>query len=111
MEDKLLRYTLRVDRRLFQKFRYIAEAEARSANKEIEQFLKKRVAEYEKENGKIDVPNWHANERNKRIKEDLGKTAQILFFYKNSGIGAALKGSYLLGAGGIPVRSAEQSLL
>ena len=49
METKLLRYTLRVDRLLFQKFRYIAESEGRSANKEIEQYLKKRVAEYEKE--------------------------------------------------------------
>lgn len=45
MEDKLLRYTLRVDRVLFQKFRYIAEFEGRSANKEIEQYLKKRVAD------------------------------------------------------------------
>ncbi len=35
MEDKLLRYTLRVDRSLFRKFRYIAESEGRSANKEI----------------------------------------------------------------------------
>ena len=35
MEDKLLRYTLRVDRVLFRKFRYIAESEGRSANKEI----------------------------------------------------------------------------
>lgn len=55
MGDKLLRYTLRVDRILFQKFRYIAEAEGRSANKEIEQHLKKRVAEYEKEFGKIEA--------------------------------------------------------
>ena len=55
MEDKLLRYTLRVDRILFKKFRYIAEAEGRSANKEIEQYLKKTVASYEKENGEIDV--------------------------------------------------------
>ncbi len=55
MDDKLLRYTLRVDRILFQKFRYIAEAEGRSANKEIEQYLKKRVAEYEKEFGKIET--------------------------------------------------------
>lgn len=55
MNDKLLRYTLRVDRLLFQKFRYIAESEGRSANKAIEQYLKKRVAEYEKENGKIEV--------------------------------------------------------
>lgn len=55
MDDKLLRYTLRVDRILFQKFRYIAGAEGRSANKEIEQYLKHRVAEYEKENGKITI--------------------------------------------------------
>ena len=46
MDNKLLRYTLRVDRVLFQKFRYIAESEGRSANKEIEQYMKKRVAEY-----------------------------------------------------------------
>ena len=61
MDEKLLRYTLRVDRLLFKKFRYIAESEGRSANKEIEQFLKKRVAEYEKENGKILVDNGENN--------------------------------------------------
>ena len=55
MDEKLLRYTLRVDRLLFQKFRYIAQSEGHSANKEIEQYLKKRVAEYEKEYGKIPV--------------------------------------------------------
>lgn len=53
MDDKLLQYTLRVDRLLFQKFRCIADSEGRSANKEIEQYLKRRVAEYEKEYGKI----------------------------------------------------------
>lgn len=52
---------MRVDRLLFKKFRYIAESEGRSANKEIEQFLKKRVAEYEKENGKIPVDNGENN--------------------------------------------------
>lgn len=55
MDNKLLRYTLRVDRLLFRKFRYIAESEGRSANKEIEQYLKKRVAEYEQTNGKIEI--------------------------------------------------------
>lgn len=54
MEDKLLRYTLRVDRVLFRKFRYIAESEGRSANKEIERYMKRTVAEYEKGNGKIE---------------------------------------------------------
>ena len=54
MEDKLLRYTLRIDRELFRKFRYIAGAEGRSANKEIEQYIKKRVAKYEEIYGEIE---------------------------------------------------------
>ncbi len=55
MEDKLLRYTLRVDRNLFAKFRYIAEYEGRSANKEIEQYLKRRIAEFEQTHGAIEI--------------------------------------------------------
>lgn len=51
--DDMLRYTLRVDRLLFQKFRYLAGAEGRSANKEIEMYIKKRVAEYEAKHGNI----------------------------------------------------------
>ncbi|MBD5138386.1 MAG: TraY domain-containing protein [Oscillospiraceae bacterium] len=61
MEDKLLRYTLRMDRVLFAKFRYVAEYEGRSANKEIEQMLKKRVAEFEKEHGKIEIAHDEIN--------------------------------------------------
>ena len=57
MADKLLRYTLRIDRHLFQKFRYIAEYEGRSANREIEQYIKKCVARFEEEHGKIEV-SW-----------------------------------------------------
>ena len=53
MEEKLLRYSLRVDRRLFQKFRYIAGSEGRSANKALEQYIKQRVAEYEADHGSI----------------------------------------------------------
>lgn len=53
MEDKLLRYTLRIDRRLFAKFRYVAEYNGRSANKELEQMMKRRVEKFEKEHGEI----------------------------------------------------------
>ena len=53
MEDTIVRYTLRVNRRLFQKFRYIAEYEGRSANKEIEQYMKRRVRDFEAEHGAI----------------------------------------------------------
>ena len=54
MEDKMLRFTLRVDRKLFKKFRYIAESEGRSANKELEQFIKRHVARFEEKNGIIE---------------------------------------------------------
>ena len=53
MKDKLLCYTLRVDRLTFQKFRYIAESEGRSANKALERYIKHHVAEYESIYGSI----------------------------------------------------------
>ncbi|MEE0775484.1 MAG: TraY domain-containing protein [Bacillota bacterium] len=53
MANKLLRYTLRIDRIYFQKFRYIAVSKGRSANKEIEQYIKKRVRQFEETQGKI----------------------------------------------------------
>ena len=53
--DNMLRYTLRVNRVLFKKFRYVAESKGRSANKEIEQFMKRSVRDFEKENGEIVV--------------------------------------------------------
>lgn len=52
MEDKIVRYTLRVDRHLFKKFRYIAESEGRSANKEIEQYLKSELLNLKKKTEK-----------------------------------------------------------
>lgn len=55
MEDKLLRYTLRVDRLLFKKFRYIAASKGRSANKEIEQLIIKQIAAYENKYGEINI--------------------------------------------------------
>ena len=55
MDEKVLRYTLRVNRDMFEKFKYNAESEGRSANRSIEQYIKKRVAKYEEENGIIEI--------------------------------------------------------
>ena len=55
MSNEILRYTLRADKLLFQKFRYIAAYEGRSANREIEQYLKRRVAKFEEEHGEITI--------------------------------------------------------
>lgn len=57
MKDDLLRYTLRISKNLLDKLDYIAKYEVRSKNKEIEQLIKKRILEFEKENGEIDLNN------------------------------------------------------
>ena len=51
--NTILRYTLRVNRDLFKKFRYVADSEGRSANRELEQFMKKLVREFEAKHGVI----------------------------------------------------------
>ena len=53
MRDDLPRYTLRIPQILLDKLGYIANYEGRTKNKEIEQLIKKRIAEFEAEHGVI----------------------------------------------------------
>ena len=53
MKDPLGRYTLRVEQALLDKLGYIAEYEGRTKNRELEQMIKKRIAEFEREHGEI----------------------------------------------------------
>lgn len=53
MPDNKSRYTLRVDQALLDKLAYIAEYEGRTKNRELEQMIKKRIAQFEKEHGEI----------------------------------------------------------
>lgn len=53
--DDKVRYTMRIDRKLLDKFGYIAEYEGRTKNREIEQMMKRRIADFEKEFGKIEI--------------------------------------------------------
>ncbi len=55
MKDNLPRYTLRISKILLDKLAYVAEYEGRTKNKEIEQLIKHRIAEFENEHGKIDL--------------------------------------------------------
>ena len=47
MKDNICRYT--------EKFGYIAEYEGRTKNREIEQMIRRRIADFERENGPIPV--------------------------------------------------------
>ncbi len=55
MKDTVARFTLRIDKTLLDKFGYIADYEGRTKNKELEQMIKKKIAEFEKQNGKIEL--------------------------------------------------------
>ena len=55
MTDNKSRYTLRVEQELLDKLGYIAEFEGRTKNRELEQMIKKRIAQFENEHGKIEL--------------------------------------------------------
>lgn len=54
MPDDIAKFTVRTEPELLKKFRFVADYNGRSANREIEVLMKKHVAEFEKEHGKID---------------------------------------------------------
>lgn len=53
MVTDIAKFTLRIDAELLKKFRFVADYNARSSNRELEVLMKKHIAEFEKENGKI----------------------------------------------------------
>ena len=53
MKDNLPRYTMRIERQLLDRLQYIAKYEGRTANKQLEQLVKRCIKEFEAEHGKI----------------------------------------------------------
>lgn len=53
MTIKLSKFTLRISEELLKKFRYIAEYNAHSANRELEILIIRSIAEFEKKHGAI----------------------------------------------------------
>ena len=55
MPSKLPQTGIRIQPELMKKFRYVAAYHGRSANKEIEQLIRRRVEAFEKEHGPIEI--------------------------------------------------------
>lgn len=53
MTRKISKFTVRVENEILKKFCYVAEYNARSANKELEVLMKRHIVEFEKAYGKI----------------------------------------------------------
>ena len=51
----MARYTLRVDRELLEKFRYVSNYEGRSANSQILILIRDCILAYEEKHGKIQI--------------------------------------------------------
>lgn len=54
MSFKIAKFTIRIDAELLKKFRFIAEYNARSANRELEVLIRKHISDFEKKHGKIE---------------------------------------------------------
>ena len=54
MRHIISKFTLRTDPELLKKFRYVAGYNARSANNELIILIRKYIAEFEKQHGKIE---------------------------------------------------------
>ena len=55
MPSKLPQTAIRIKPDLMKKFRYVAAYNGRSANKEIEQLIRRRVEAFEREHGPISL--------------------------------------------------------
>lgn len=53
MPSTMPQFTVRIDSKMLKKFRYVAEYNARSANREAEVLFKRHIEEFEKEHGEI----------------------------------------------------------
>ena len=56
MPSKLPHTAIRIEPELMKKFRYVADYNGRSANKEIEQLIRKHVQQFERDHGPIELP-------------------------------------------------------
>jgi len=55
MSTDIVKFTLRIESEMLKKFRFVAEYNARSANRELETLMKKHIAQFEKSHGRIEV--------------------------------------------------------
>jgi len=53
MASNLPKFTIRMERDLLNKIRYVAEYNARSANREVEFLIRNHVKDFEKQHGEI----------------------------------------------------------
>lgn len=65
MQSNIAKFTLRTDPELLLKFHYVAEYNGRSANRELDELIRRHVSEFEKKIEKI-PSDWL--EENRRAK-------------------------------------------
>lgn len=67
LEEKIIRYTLRVPKDLIDKLGYIADYKGRTKNKELEQMIKARINAFEQKFGEITTEQIENMKKKKEI--------------------------------------------
>ena len=67
LEEKIIRYTLRVPKDLIDKLGYIADYKGRTKNKELEQMIKARINAFEQKFGEITTEQIENKKKKKEI--------------------------------------------
>ena len=67
LEEKIIRYTLRVPKDLIDKLGYIADYKCRTKNKELEQMIKARINAFEQKFGEITTEQIENTKKKKEI--------------------------------------------
>ncbi len=67
LEEKIIRYTLRVPKDLIDKLGYIADYKGRTKNKELEQMIKARINAFEQKFGEITTEQIENTKKKKEI--------------------------------------------
>ena len=63
MSNNVVKFSLRIDSEILKKFRFVAEYNARSANRELEVLMKQHINEFEKIHGKINMNEIVGNDK------------------------------------------------
>ena len=67
LEEKIIRYTLRVPKDLIDKLGYIADYKGRTKNKELEQMIKARINAFEQKFGEITTEQIENTKKKKEL--------------------------------------------
>lgn len=80
MINNTAKFTLRTESDLLKKFRFVADYNGRSSNRELEVLMKRHIAEFEKEHGKITLEWLQSYDKSPSVKRSTIPKIRIIWY-------------------------------